>query len=497
MAVPSDPLPGYLNHLTQSQETKLRELWILLFTSAASVLSAVYDVPIPEGSPHHLFEALDNIQEPSVDAILAAINNKKPASSTANNLPASDTNGEQKEQKALDKMESLINKDAEKNIMSEMASRKVTPEHFSALFKQLRDMGVPESEIQSMKTILSKLGPEQMVFAVLKMIKQEHPDALLLRFLRARKWDVGKAFAMMTSAILWRKEIEVDDDIMPKGELHALQQAQDEKLNSAARKEGQDFIAQFEMGKSYLHGFDKQGRPIGVVRVRLHKPGAQSQKTLERYIVHTIETTRILVTPPVETGGIVFDMTGFGLSNMEYSPVKFIIKCFEANYPESLGILLIHNAPWIFSGFWKIIHGWMDPVVASKVHFTRSVDDLEKFIPRENIPKELGGEKEWEYEYVKPKPDENTVMQDTKTRDALMFERMMIGLRLLATTAAWISATTFSEKEDEKTVKELKTKREAIVEEFQSNYWKLDPYVRARALIDRTGVLEPDGTVTA
>lgn len=34
----------------------------------------------------------------------------------------------------------------------------------------------------------------------------------------------------------------------------------------------------------------------------------------------------------------------------EYAPVKFIIKCFEANYPESLGLLLIHNAPWVFSG---------------------------------------------------------------------------------------------------------------------------------------------------
>jgi hypothetical protein len=34
---------------------------------------------------------------------------------------------------------------------------------------------------------------------------------------------------------------------------------------------------------------------------------------------------------------------------MEYPPVKFIIKCFEANYPESLGVLLIHNAPWVFS----------------------------------------------------------------------------------------------------------------------------------------------------
>lgn len=36
-------------------------------------------------------------------------------------------------------------------------------------------------------------------------------------------------------------------------------------------------------------------------------------------------------------------------SPQEYQPVKFIIKCFEANYPESLGLLLIHNAPWIFS----------------------------------------------------------------------------------------------------------------------------------------------------
>jgi hypothetical protein len=33
----------------------------------------------------------------------------------------------------------------------------------------------------------------------------------------------------------------------------------------------------------------------------------------------------------------------------DYHPVKFMIKCFEANYPESLGVVLIHKAPWIFS----------------------------------------------------------------------------------------------------------------------------------------------------
>jgi hypothetical protein len=47
---------------------------------------------------------------------------------------------------------------------------------------------------------------------------------------------------------------------------------------------------------------------------------------------------------------IIFDMTNFSMANMDYTPVKFMIKCFEANYPESLGAVLVHNAPWIFQG---------------------------------------------------------------------------------------------------------------------------------------------------
>lgn len=43
-------------------------------------------------------------------------------------------------------------------------------------------------------------------------------------------------------------------------------------------------------------------------------------------------------------------MSGFTLANMDYHPVKFMIQCFEANYPESLGVVLVHNAPWVFQG---------------------------------------------------------------------------------------------------------------------------------------------------
>lgn len=43
-------------------------------------------------------------------------------------------------------------------------------------------------------------------------------------------------------------------------------------------------------------------------------------------------------------------MTGFSMANMDYTPVKFMVKCFEANYPECLGAVLVHKAPWIFQG---------------------------------------------------------------------------------------------------------------------------------------------------
>lgn len=311
MTITPDTSTGYVHNLTPSQEAKLRELWILLFTSAASVFSAVYEVPLPEGSPNKLFEILDRVNEPTVEAIINALkeedSNVKPSNS---NDTASQVNGEEnwlqngasKEQESLDKVEALMNKDAQKNIMSELATKKVTPQHFASLFAQLRKMGVQQSEIKSMENLLSKMTPEEMCFSILKMIKQEHPDSLLLRFLRARKWDVGKGFTMMVTNILWRREMQVDDDILPKGELYALEQSRDDKLTAKEKKEGRDFIEQLKTGKSFLHGFDRQGRPVNYVRVKIHKPGAQSEEVLERYIVHVIETTRLIVVPPIETG---------------------------------------------------------------------------------------------------------------------------------------------------------------------------------------------------
>lgn len=62
-----------------------------------------------------------------------------------------------------------------------------------------------------------------------------------------------------------------------------------------------DFMAQLRMGKSFLHGWDKVGRPICHVRVRLHKAGEQSEESLERYTVYIMETARLMLSSQVDT----------------------------------------------------------------------------------------------------------------------------------------------------------------------------------------------------
>jgi hypothetical protein len=154
-------------------------------------------------------------------------------------------------------------------------------------------------QAQEFQQALASQKPEELREAFWSMVKHDHPDALLLRFLRARKWDVHAALVMFVSTIHWRaKEMHVDDDIMINGEERAIK---DSKMSGSEKKEGDDFMAQLRMGKSFLHGTDKDGRPCCYVRVKLHKQGEQSEKSLERFTVYTIETTRMMLKPPVDT----------------------------------------------------------------------------------------------------------------------------------------------------------------------------------------------------
>ncbi|KAI0165079.1 phosphatidylinositol transfer protein CSR1 [Hypoxylon sp. FL1284] len=444
-----EPLPGRPGNLTPEEDEKLRKFWEM-FLRVCNVLG---EEAVPESDL-----------------------NSEATSEAASRV------GTVESEKPKKKRISLFKKKKDKD--SEKAPAK------TQVIETIKEND-PEDKWGENKAYLETLAthsPEQIRATIWSMVKHDNPDALLLRFLRARKWDLQKALVMMMSTMNWRcSESRVDDDIMVNGEEFA---ALNEKSNDPkTEKVSQDFLAQLRMGKSYCYGADKSGRPICIVRARLHKAGEQSEEGLERFTVYLIESTRFMLRPPVDTACVLFDLTGFSLQNMDYVPVKFMIKCFEANYPESLGVVLVHKAPWVFQGIWKIVRGWLDPVVASKVHFTNNIKDLEQFIAKERVPTDLEGSSGYTYEYKEPVTGENDKMKDKVTKEKLLAEREALYESYESKTIEWINEVDATKRS------QIHSERDGIAAKLRQQYWQLDPYIRARSFYDRIGVVKPGGSV--
>lgn len=162
----------------------------------------------------------------------------------------------------------------------------------------------------------------------------DNPDTLLLRFLRARKWDVDAAFDMLAAALRWRVDERVDE-IIRLGEAGLREEL--ERLDPGA---SQKWLDQFSSGKSFLGGPDKGGRPVSLVtstsssihvisspflnplplnryiNVKLHSKDSQSLEIMKCFTILTMETGRLLVAQPCETTCLVFNMADFTLANM-------------------------------------------------------------------------------------------------------------------------------------------------------------------------------------
>jgi hypothetical protein len=129
--------------------------------------------------------------------------------------------------------------------------------------------------------------------------------------------------------------------------------------------------------------------------------------------------------------------------------------------------------------------------VASKVHFTNNVKDLEAFIELNRIPKELEGQEDWEYKYIEPVPGENDKMKDTATRDKLVEQHNKNIAEYDAATRRWVAAKGTETEEG----KAVKAERAQVMQKLKESYWQMDPYTRARSILDREGVIQGAGKV--
>ncbi|EGW32214.1 uncharacterized protein SPAPADRAFT_50787 [Spathaspora passalidarum NRRL Y-27907] len=319
-------------------------------------------------------------------------------------------------------------------------------------------------EIQSIHTALNTL------------LRHDLLDNFVLRFIRARKWDTEKAIAMLTKTLDWRiNEFPADNWVM-EGD-----------APSYLKGINQGFVKNFTKEKSWIKGRDKNNNPIFTFQARKHLTTDASVKQNQRYAVVMIEWARLIlkdVSESVDTFTILFDLTGFSLKNADYSTIKFLADCLEAHYPETLGFILIHNAPWIFASVWNIIKHWIDPLVAEKIHFTKDLNELTRFIDIKAIPDYLGGQDPTRGRY--PIPTARDAFPP-KRKDAeyirLMKERDQLYCRFYETTKKWIESTNPA-------ISELYLKDKLALDiELAKNYVLLDPYIRNPGLYDRDGTL--------
>lgn len=324
---------------------------------------------------------------------------------------------------------------------------------------------------------LSRYKPEELHASLFKALRNDLFDNYLLRFVRARKFKYDEAIAMLSKSLDWRHNTLEVDDFFLEGDAPSY-------MNGTNK----GFIKNFTVGKCYTRGVDKQKNPIVLFKARLNYPSDSPLEGTKRYALVIIEWSRLNlkdISDSRDQCSVIFDLTGFSLKNNDLPAIKFLAEIFEAHFPEILGSILIHNAPWIFSTIWNLIKNWLDPVVASKIHFTKSTKDLNQFIDSDNLPESMGGKDPYAGEYPEPKAED---CHPPKPKDAvyrqLMKERNENLVKFLETTKRWIESTN-----SDVSARYLQDKIDLGTKIAQS-YVDLDPYVRIPGIYDRNGSID-------
>ena len=212
-------------------------------------------------------------------------------------------------------------------------------------------------------------------------------DPSLLRFLRARKFDVAAAKKMFTDCEHWRKEFGVDE-----------------------LKRSFDFTEKAEISKyypQYYHKTDVDGRPVyieqlgGIDLHKMYKITTQDRMLqnlvmeYEKFTDDRLPACSRMKGELVETSCTIMDLKGVGVTSIKsvYSYVSAASAIGQNYYPERMGKFYIINAPWGFSTAFSVIKKLLDEVTAKKIHILGSSysADLLKQIPAENLPTKFGG----------------------------------------------------------------------------------------------------------
>jgi len=213
-------------------------------------------------------------------------------------------------------------------------------------------------------------------------------DPVLLRFLRAREFSVEKGREMLSTSLIWRKKHGVDKILSEYQEAPVI--------------------------KNYFpggwHHYDKEGRPVFLLRLgQMDAKGiirSIGEEGLTKLVLQICEEGLKLteesahrLQQPISTWTMLLDLDGLNMRHLWRPGVKallHIIEICEANYPETLGRVLIIRAPRVFPILWTLVCPLIDETSRGKFLFYAGdhflgPGGLGEYLPEDRIPDWLGG----------------------------------------------------------------------------------------------------------
>ncbi|XP_028393124.1 SEC14 cytosolic factor-like isoform X2 [Dendronephthya gigantea] len=211
-------------------------------------------------------------------------------------------------------------------------------------------------------------------------------EATLLRFLRARDFNVDGAYRQYIATWEWRRNNDIDNILTTSRPLT------DELKNIM----------------SYgFHKFDKEGRPCYIEKtgrvdiaaflrlpedqiIRWHVWNTEKKKKqIQQMVEKSIELNK-----EITTLDHIHDLGGATLNLRKgLSLFTRLTKLDQEYYPERVGKIFLVNTPWAFPYLWKIAKTFLDPKTRDKCVVLNSTEmkKMLDYFEAEDLPEEYGG----------------------------------------------------------------------------------------------------------